>query len=757
MRRALLFSLGMICSSHAFVGDWKIWSSVQTARMAVLRSDGTVLAATTGGVEAWNPTTGTGTIQTGLQGVPSLDVASLVADSIGSVWAICTDGHVAALPPGGFSWVPLDNYVSMGWSFSPRAATFWKVGPRGGYLALGGPKGLSLYADTGNSFVDTNHVAVDNIYTFGAYTDTVLAVMAQHDTIWVAIPEGLAYATDPVWNTDSASKHIGRPGYYLSADRWTVLASPTRGDYTLVRDSTGVHLGILGQQWTDYADGLGIDGSTFTWRGGSATVPGAVQAIATPKGYFLATSGQGLVQLANGTVTALHPDGTLPDNLPYSVAVGPDHTFYHLTGDGSSTRLWKLPTGASGWRSDTLQVPSPDHPGTTIHPVWTYSYALSYPQPKVLATGPQGEVVVASWGDITSHGGFLVSPATGGWSLWNRSNDTCFQNFSTDAAYGVVSSSVHPAAAGVWGSTQLQTGVAPLVYFPSTGDKTPTCLDFDATSVVGSGVLPAIDLDQVGNDLWLATYVGLVQIKNAAPSNPPQTVGTVSHWPLNASTPPQFLRLATYPLGGRTWILAAGAGVLGILPSDPSSTDTIVRAPGATQIYKALAVDAQGQVWAAGGNGIDIFSLQMDSTTPVFRLLQSVTQRDGLPDNDIRDLALDSASGKALIATASGLSLWTSPFRPVPVRLSKSTIKVYPNPVRLLRNQPLFVDGATANANFDLIAADGTLVLHVDHGKSTDGLFQIPPSAISGLRPGVYYWSLKDSRNSAHGPLLVGE
>jgi len=110
-----------------------------------------------------------------------------------------------------------------------------------------------------------------------------------------------------------------------------------------------------------------------------------------------------------------------------------------------------------------------------------------------------------------------------------------------------------------------------------------------------------------------------------------------------------------------------------------------------------------------------------------------------------------------VIATASGLSIWTSPYRPVPVRLSKSTIKVYPNPVRLRQNQTLFVDGATANANFDLVAADGTLVLHVDHSKSTDGLFQIQLPATSKLRPGVYYWSLKDSRNSAHGPLLVGE
>jgi hypothetical protein len=587
--------------------------------------------------------------------------------------------------------------------------------------------------------------------------------MAQNDTIWVALPEGLAYATDPVWNTDSASKHIGTPGYFLSADRWTVQTATKRGDYTLLRDSTGVHLGILGQQWSDYADGLRIDGSTFSWKGGSAAVPGAVQAVAGPSGaYYLATSSTGLVRLQNGAVSSLHPDGTLPDYLPYSVAVGYDHTFYHLTGDASSTRVWRLPTGATSWTSDTIKVQSPDVPGTTIHPTWPYSYDLASPQPKVITVGPEGEVVVGSWGDNTSHGGFLVSPNPGSWSLWNRSDDTCFQTYapqaSGNAPYGVVAGSVHSVSTGVWAATQTQSGTGPLIFLPSTGNRAPTCLDLDASSIVGgSGILIVSDLAEVGNDLWLATYSGLVKIQNAAPSNPPQMVGGASHWPTNTTTPPQFLRLLSYPLGGRTWIVAAGSGVLGILPSDPSSTDTIVRAPGAAQNYTSLAVDAQGQIWAAGGAGIDIFSLQMDSTTPVFRFIRTITTQNGLPDNNIRDLALDSASGKALIATFSGLSLWTSPYRPVPVRLSKSTIKVYPNPVRLHLNQPLFVDGATANANFDLLAADGTLVLHVDHGKSTDGLFQIQPSAISKLRPGVYYWSLKDSRNSAHGPLLVGE
>ncbi len=740
MRRALLFSLGMVCSSNAFFGDWKIWTPVQTARSAVLRADQTVLAATTGGVVEWNPATAKGTVLTGLQDLPSLDIASVVADSSGNIWAICTDGHLAVLVAGSSFWEPVGSYTTSGWTFSPGVATFWK-----GYLVLGGPKGLSLFSTT-------DRVAVDNISSFGTVRDTVTSVMAQHDTLWVSLPQGLAYATDPVWNTDSASKHIGKAGYYLSADRWTVQSALSRGAYTLLRDSTGVHLGTLGQ-WSDFANGLQISGGKFSWKGGSASVPGVFQAISTPWGHFLSTTGNGLQLLtSDGKLQTLHPEGALPDNLPFSVAMGKDGTLLHLTGDGSSTRLWRR--GQSGnWVVDTIQVPSQDNPSIKIRPTWPLSYDLSSQQ-RVLASGPKGEAVVASWGDATSHGGFLVSSAPGTWTQWNHNNDTCFQN-PIDQAYGTIGLSVRTAATGVWASTYTYSS-GPIFFFPSEGNKTPTCMEIDATKIGVTDQVLTVDLLPVGSDLWLATTVGLIRVANATPSNPPQIPSGLTRWPQTS----YMTRVVEYPFQGKTWIVAAGNGVLGAIASDAVASDTFIAASGITQLYTGLVVDAQGQIWAAGNQGIDIFSLQGDSSgRPKFVRArpQPITQNDGLPDNNIRDLALDSATGKALIASASGLSLWTSPYRSVPSRLTKSIIKVYPNPVRLRQNRTLFVDGATSGAQFDLVAADGTLILHQDRDKSNYGAFQINLPTTSKVRPGVYYWSLKDSRNSVHGPLLIGE
>jgi hypothetical protein len=77
--------------------------------------------------------------------------------------------------------------------------------------------------------------------------------------------------------------------------------------------------------------------------------------------------------------------------------------------------------------------------------------------------------------------------------------------------------------------------------------------------------------------------------------------------------------------------------------------------------------------------------------------------------------------------------------------------------VRLRSEKTLYVDGATADSRFDLLASDGTLVMHLDASKMEGGQFQIPLPAPSKLRPGLYYWSLKDSKGSVRGPLLIAE
>jgi hypothetical protein len=749
----------MACSSFAgFLGDWKIWTPVQTARMSVLRSGKTVFTATTGGVMEWDPVLSKGTMHTGLQGIPSLDIASILADSSGRIWAICADGHIAVLDAGASSWTSVGSYGTSGWTFLPGAATFWK-----GYLLLGGPKGLSIFS---TNPTDPNYLtAVDNISAFGSIRNTVTSVMAQNDTIWVSTPDGIALATNPVWNTDSASKQIGKAGYYLSADRWNVQTATTNSAYILLRDSTGVHLGLSGQ-WSDFANGLSIDSGVLRWKGGSATIPGANHALSTRWGHFVSTSGQGLQLLSDGTLHTLHPDGALPGDVPHSVAIGSDGTLF-FAAVSPTGMLWSLQANGP-WVADTIKLKLPDFQNNlvTTAPFWDDNETVRRHR-LGLAIGPKGERFVLAFGGGPWQGGVqgtgvLVSTGKGNWSSWSANQDSCLGLLppGVPQSFGVVALSARSDSTGTWISQLGQSITTPRVqFFPAGGTSRPTCLEVHESDLGAQAEFDINDFFFDGQALWLASTLGLVRVPNASPAYPPSIANGITSWP-DPSSAPNLIRLTKMTLDGNTWIIAAGAGTLGAHSLGGAKTDTFFTLSGVDQVYTALSVDALGQLWAGGDQGLDIYSVSLDENNhPSFqRIGRRVTKLDGLPDNKIVGLHLDPASGKALIATADALSLWTSPYRPVPVRLAKSGIKVWPNPVRLRQNHTLFVDGATSGANFDLVAADGTLVLHKDHSKSSYGLFQIDlPTDMSKLRPGVYYWSLKDSKNSAHGPLLIGE
>ena len=742
MRRALLLSLSVASTSYSVTGDWKIWSQVGSARQTVVRAGQTVLAATSGGIISWAPATSSGKVMTNLDGLPTLDIASIVADSAGSIWAIGTDGRMAVLAPGATNWRSVGSNNASQWTFSPGAALFWNH-----YLVMGGPQGLTLFSTT-------KGVADDYVSTFGSIRDTVTAVFASGDSLWVATPSGMAIATDPVWGTDSAQSHLGRAGYYLNSVKWSVVRTPLpdslRIRYRIRRDSSGVHQ-VLAGQWSNYDRnlvGLKLEYGRFTGPGIDVNVPGARDAVSTNWGYFLSTSSNGLVQVtADGTTNTLSPAGAFNDFTPTSVALGSSGVPILLSGgDPFSARIWRR-NPAGSWVPETLKVALPSTPGTLSTPLWDVGNDTSA-SAKPLAVGPDGMVGLGAWEYAPTGGGFYVSTAIGSWTAWNNVDDTCIPKNSDN---GVSVRGLHGGSNGIWASLYRNSRSMAVVHLPSGGGK-PGCLSIDAS---GSGIeeFHALDLLEIGDTLWLATLEGLIRAQGIQTSpGITKPSGTVSAWKLQ--TP--LKRLTSFHLAGKTWIVAGGSGFLGALPVDALESDNFQAVQKTSQDYISVTPDAQGNIWAAGTEGLDIWTPQLDDSGALqFSLSRKIRYEDGLPNERILDLALDSSTGKAVIATSAAVAVWTSPYRPVPAKLAKSSVRVWPNPVRLRQTRTLYVDGATLSSQFDLFSADGTLVLHQNASQSAS--FQIQLPSTSKMRPGIYYWSLKDSRGSIHGPLLVGE
>jgi len=784
MLRATLLTLGLTSSCMAFLGDWKVWAPSHDARMAVVLEN-TAWVATGGGVMEWDlkaEASVASRMHSRRDGLPTMDFVSMVLDSQKTVWAIGSDGRIGYRPLGTSAWQSATSYANQGWNFTPRAAMYWK-----NFLVLGTDKGLSLYSIHSMS-------AEDNVAAFGSMSGTVTSVLvtpgakSKPDTLWVSLDAGALYYATPDWDS------VGKPGHFLAdPSKWTqkqtAWISP---NWTILRDSTGVHLGD-GSVWLDASGTTSIRSGTVAWPEGSFSVPGAVHATSFGSSLVVSTSTGGAKLLdKNGIRQTASPDGSFPDNAPVNVRRKADGTWAARF----DQRILTL--GQNGWTSDTIRFTDADG---TFSPSASTAEDIGRSR-QALAYGPNGEAVFASYGGVElewgsdgkatvtkTKGGFYVSPTPGTWNHFGEDPfDTCISyTLSGDFASpltgpmsksGAAMITARSFASGTWMSTLHHSFKGRVLFLEPGGKSLPTCFDIPIDNL-GSNINVLIyDFLQIGDTLWMGTNIGLARVVSPRPNRTPVTVAT-DYFKLANGTLLDIQRLAKVDVSGSTWIVGTAKGRLVMFPTSGSwlvddmvrSTSLVVSDSSASfasmnQNYVSLAVDAQGQIWAAGDQGIDIIQIdppEIAGYAASFRHVRRVTIADGLPDNHVWDMDLDVSTGKALVATPSAVALWTSPYRPIPPKLVKSKIQVWPNPVRLRQlgeNPMLIVQGATPDSRFDLLAADGTLVMHMDASQQTGGLFQVKlpdENNLGKLRPGLYFWSVKDKKNSVHGPLLIAE
>lgn len=789
MLRATILTLGLTTSCMAFLGDWKVWAPSHDARMAVVLEN-TAWVATGGGVMEWDlkaEASIASRMHSRRDGLPTMDFASVVLDSQKTVWAIGSDGRIGYRPLGASAWQSATSYASEGWSFTPRAAMYWK-----NFLVLGTDKGLSLYSIRSMS-------AEDNVKSFGTMSGTVTAVMvtpgakSKPDTLWVGLDAGALYYATPNWDS------VGKPGHFLAdPSKWKLatnygISSPF---FTLIRDSNGVRLGDSRFEWSDPSGRLNIRWDTLSWNGNSPRVASSVHAAAAGSNLVVSTSTGGAKLVGpEGVQQTASPDGSFPDNAPVNVGRKPDGTW------AARFANQILSLGQNGWVSDTIRFTDADG---TYSPTPATEEDLGRRR-QALAFGSNGETFYGSFGgvalepisnsDVSSVkktlGGFYVSSAQGKWvQFGSNPYDTCISytiggsfpaafKISGDMALsGAAMISIRSFERGTWMSTLHHTRKGRVLFVEPGGKNLPTCFDIPIDNLGSNINVLVYDFLPIGDTLWMGTNIGLARVVSPRPNRAPVTVETDYFKPANG-TLLDLQRLVRTEVSGSPWIVGSSNGRLAMYPASGSwwvddttrstaliLSDSSASSASMNQSYVSLAVDAQGQIWAAGEKGIDIVQIdppEIAGRAPSFRHVRRVTTADGLPDNQVWDMELDVSTGKALVATPSAVALWTSPYRPIAPKLVKSRIQVWPNPVRLRQmgdNPTLFVDGATPGSRFDLLAADGTLVMHMDASQQTGGLFQVKlPDAknLGKLRPGLYFWSVKDKNNSVRGPLLIAE
>ena len=166
----------------------------------------------------------------------------------------------------------------------------------------------------------------------------------------------------------------------------------------------------------------------------------------------------------------------------------------------------------------------------------------------------------------------------------------------------------------------------------------------------------------------------------------------------------------------------------------------------------AIAVDGAGRKWI----GTETQGLYVVSQDGLEALHHFTAANSPLPSDYILSVAPNPVTGEVMIGTSEGLCSYQSEVSEPQPSLQKSSIKVYPNPVRPEYNGNVIVSGLTDNADVKVTTAGGQLVAS---GRSVGGTFvwNVRKPAGGRASSGVYFIliSTADGKSSVAAKVVV--
>jgi hypothetical protein len=713
--------------------------------------------ATSGGVVRWPLSGMEAELHHIAKGLRNPDVASMVLDSSGTVWAISANGGLAAFSKSTNAWINTGSYGASSWTFTPRVAMAVRNNKGKDILVLGGAKGLTFFSPS-------DSLALDNVTRFSTLKQSqVYSLAVRGDTLWVGLLGGVA-RTIPNWN------NLGKPGFLLSdPSRWTVIQTldDTAKVTTLVATDTGLFVSTnLTQKTAD----LEVSSQALTWNGKTYSgIPedlrlDAFDNILAPvhvslwNGKALVSSnnadasdanqktlGKGPLLLeSNGTLRRPTIANSFPVDAPRRGMLTADGTMYAV----SINKGFRLKPSELAWTEIT---PSPDR---SFHPFSRLNSEFDSRNTTHLSIDSKGQFWTSTWGN----GIWAGSPneSNPNWQHTTPSN-SCLAGAEPGIPNFLTIPAIAADSTGMWAVNYKSTSDSlQLAYYPNHSTRDPRCFLLKATA-------SAFGITQIFPDaygkVWLATPSGLWRIDTSKiQGNAPVPTTT---WKF-ASDDAGVQRITTVTIESKEWLLASGnEGILAIpvdAPDTAKAYSLSIDSLSFTAPIRALAVDGLNHVWLGGPKGISVAEIGLNADNIPSLFLKGTFRRiDGLPGDDVRDISIQKETGKALISTTTAVTLWTSPFRPKPEKLVKAKLRVWPNPVRTRVDKVLTVDGGTANASFYLHAMDGTLIAYLPPNPNGDGYFRWPIPSPKHFRPGVYRWTVRDGSTRYSGSILVGE
>jgi hypothetical protein len=702
-----LFAAG----ADAGQGDWKTYTPKKEVR-ALVSAGGLAWAATAGGLFSYDPASGAYATFTTSEGLRSIDLTAIAADSSGNLWIGSASGVLHRFRPSSGEWSYVNDLALQDASRkSINALEVW-----GDSLMVLSEVGISVYsierAEFGDSYL---RFGVEP----GLIQGGVTGAARYGGQLWASTRSGVV--STPLSNvnpTEPSSWQVyGTADGLPSTVATSILAA---GDSLYVSTSAGIAV-RTGTAWRVVAgsesqnvlalglpDG-GCEAALYITPSsiGAIGLDGTARLIASPPGALLSCLAAG------GYAGTANAGALLYDACP-SPGSAPGVVWTALPPGPPSSKFVSVAVDDRGWIWSATGKSNGEGFMGFDGTAWRSYTAARYPELRIddyyhMSVGPGGVAYAGSWG-----AGLAVVDAAGEITTVLNTSNGLQPTVGTDP-FVVVGGVATDRNGTVWLTERTPPGDTTLATLSPDGMPgyvTGCMYDLSGSTCLTRSplrILNDVVIDDYGTK-WFANY-GRFETEGAVGLyyyNETRTItGSRGGWgkltELDGLPSNQVWSVAVDRFGD-LWV-GTDLGIAIIYsPTNPKASIAPYR-PLPDQIVQDILVDPLNRKWIATKRGV--FLLSPDGTDVLEHY--TVEGTGGLLlDDDVASLAIDQGTGVVYFGTEKGLSSLTTP-AVAPAR-SFESLKVYPNPFEVPAPAPVTVDGLVEGSSLKVFTIDGALV-----------------------------------------------
>jgi len=750
---ALLVVFAFAEGSYAgSVGKWKSYTSKKEVRNVIV-THGTAWAVTSGGLFSYQLTDGSIEQFTTSEGLHSIDLTAIAADSSGTLWIGSSNGLLHSYSPQMKVWNYFTGISSLA-DEPKKQINGLRVS--GDTLYILSEVGLSIFSISKLEFGDTYR-------RFGTGTKqlqgNVLAFERFQNAFWIATSTGIAFTlatnsnpSDPAsWqlsNSGISSYDIRSLGVYhdtLFAGTSYGLAWYNGSSWVVVQETAGREVTALSPEfgngvvsspqmlffttWNElWKYGNGVTGSVATGFASSLTSLSSHAFVGSSNNGILFDTDP-LSHSSGVSWTMALPPGP-PSNSLVGITVDDEGVFWGGTGSSSGA-------GFTSFDGTQWKVFSPQTLPELLDARHAYIINIGANNSKWISTFGQGVVHLNSNDEIEA--------------IYNSYNGLSYTQNSPDSQHFVVTTGVVTTQNGdAWINVRSAIN-RNLLAVLSASSNTFSYKTYPLGYRLP--ILTNIIMDTYGTK-WFTSL--------SIPNNPspglvfyddtkrlPRRLESGSGWGVitkdGDGLSDNEVTSVAIDLDGSLWV-GTSQGGLNIIVDPTVPYRILPYHPLQGVKINDILVDPLNQKWVATEQGV--FLLSSDGTT----ILDSLTVKstDGkLPHDHVEALCMNRQNGTIYFGTEAGLATLTT--AGITPRTSFGDLKIYPNPFLLPSSSTLTVDGLVEGSTIKILSSSGNLIKEIISPGGRVGFWDGTDLKGDLVGSGIYFVTAYSKDGSAVG------